>query len=85
MRFHAAQSMVVFGGLHVISIVLGIIFGAGLMFRGGFGTFGVGVALFNLINLVALVLWILLMIKAYQHEKFEVPIVGGIVKSLAGK
>src|ERR1700674_5467201 len=39
-RFHAAQSMVTFGGLHVLNIVLGIIFGAGMMFRGGFGAFG---------------------------------------------
>ena len=83
-RFHAAQSMVVFGGLHIISIVLGIFFGAGMMFRGGFGAFGMGAALYGLINLVALILWILLMVKAYQHEKFEVPIAAGIAKGFAG-
>jgi uncharacterized membrane protein len=83
-RFHAAQSMVVFGGLHILSIALGIFFGAGMMFRGGFGAFGMGAALYGLINLVALILWILLMVKAYQHEKFEVPIAAGIAKGLAG-
>src|SRR5216683_2832645 len=83
-RFHAAQSMVVFGGLHIINIALGIFFGAGLMFRGGFGAFGMGAALYGLISLVGLILWILLMVKAYQHEKFEVPIAGGIAKSFAG-
>jgi uncharacterized membrane protein len=83
-RFHAAQSMVVFGGLHIISIALGIFFGAGMMFRGGFGAFGMGAALYGLINLVALILWILLMVKAYQHEKFEVPIAAGIAKGFAG-
>ena len=83
-RWHAAQSMVVFGGLHIISIALGIFFGAGMMFRGGFGAFGMGAALYGLINLVGLVLWILLMVKAYQHEKFEVPIAGGIAKSFSG-
>ena len=83
-RFHAAQSMVVFGGLHVINIALGIFFGAGMMFRGGFGAFGMGAALYGLISLVGLILWILLMVKAYQHEKFEVPIAGGIAKSFAG-
>ena len=41
-RFHAAQSMVVFGGLHVINIVIGIFFGAGIMVMGGFGAFGMG-------------------------------------------
>ena len=83
-RFHAAQSMVVFGGLHIINIVLGIFFGAGMMFRGGMGTFGMAAALSGLIGLVSLVLWILLMVKAYQHEKFEVPIAGGIAKSFSG-
>jgi uncharacterized membrane protein len=83
-RFHAAQSMVVFGGLHIISIALGIFFGAGMMFRGGFGAFGMGAALYGLVNLVGLILWILLMVKAYQHEKFEVPIAAGIAKSFSG-
>jgi uncharacterized membrane protein len=83
-RFHAAQSMVVFGGLHILSIIIGIFFGAGMMFRGGFGAFGMGAALYGLINLVGIILWILLMVKAYQHEKFEVPIAGGIAKSFSG-
>ena len=86
-KFHAAQSIVVFGGLHVINIGLGIIFGAGMMMRGfgGFGAFGMGAALYGLISLVAFILWILLMVKAYQHEKFEVPIAAGIAKSIGGK
>jgi uncharacterized membrane protein len=85
-RFHAAQSIVVFGGLHVINIVLGIFFvRAGFMMMGGLGAFGLGSALFSLISLLAFVLWILLMVKAYQHEKFEVPIAAGIAKSIAGK
>jgi uncharacterized membrane protein len=83
-RFHAAQSMVTFGGLHALNIALGIIFGAGMMFRGGYGAFGLGAALYSLIGLVSFVLWILLMVKAYQHEKFEVPIAGGIAKSISG-
>lgn len=83
-RFHAAQSIVVFGGLHVINIVIGIVFGAGFMMMGGYGAFGMGAVLYGLINLVAFILWILLMVKAYQHEKFEVPIAAGIAKSFSG-
>lgn len=83
-RFHAAQSMVTFGGLHIINIVLGIVFGAGMMFRGGFGAFGFVSALYGLIGLLGFILWILLMVKAYQHEKFEVPIAAGIAKSISG-
>ncbi len=83
-RFHAAQSIVVFGGLHLINIIIGIVFGAGMMMMGGFGAFGMGAALYGLVSLVAFILWILLMVKAYQHEKFEVPIAAGIAKSFSG-
>ena len=82
-RFHAAQSIVVFGGLFAIRLVLGVFFGAGYMMM-GFGSFGLIAALYSLIGLVGLVLWILLMVKAYQHEKFEVPIAAGIAKSFSG-
>ena len=84
-RFHAAQSIVVFGGLHIINIAIGIVFGAGIMMFGGFGAFGLGAALYGLVSLVAFVLWIILMVKAYQGEKFEVPVAAGIAKSFAGQ
>src|ERR1700682_2373349 len=84
-RFHAAQSIVVFGGLNVISIIIRIMFGAGLMMMGGWGAFGLGAALYSLVNLVAFLLWVLLMIKAYQGEKFQVPVAAGIAQSFAGK
>src|ERR1700731_3061147 len=61
-RFHAAQSMVVFGGLHIINIVVAIFFGAGMMAMGGFAGFGLARALYGLVSLVALVLWVLLMV-----------------------
>jgi uncharacterized membrane protein len=84
-RFHAAQSMVVFGGLHIINIVVAIFFGAGMMAMGGFAGFGLARALYGLVSLVALVLWVLLMVKAYQGERFKVPIAAGIAESIAGK
>jgi uncharacterized membrane protein len=40
--------------------------------------------LYGLIGLLGFILWILLMVKAYQHEKFEVPIAAGIAKSISG-
>ena len=79
-RFHAAQSMVVFGGLLVVEVAIMVIFGMGMP-----GAFALGYALYSVISLVAFVLWILLMIKAYQHEKFELPVAGEIAKNLAGK
>jgi len=79
-KFHAAQSIVVFGGLTVLRIGLGIMTG----FGGVFG-WGVWAAVTMLIGLVTLILWILLMVKAYQHEMFKVPIAAGIAEGIAGK
>ena len=74
-KFHAAQSIVVFGGLTVLRIALA--FMGGLF--GGF--FGWGI--FALLGLVGVILWVLLMIKAYQHETFRVPIAADIADSIA--
>ena len=84
-RFHAAQSLVTFGGLHVIRIVLGAIFGFGWMFYGGWANFGIGALLLLAVGLVSLVLWIVCMIKAYQGERFKVPIAGDIAEGIAGR
>lgn len=75
-KFHAAQSIVVFGGLTVLRIAVSFL--SGLT---GFFVWG----LFGLIGLLGLVLWILLMVKAYQHEMFKVPVASGIAESIAGK
>lgn len=83
-RFHATQSIVTFGGLHLLSIVLGWIFGFGL-FTGAFGVFSLGYAVYGLVELFALVLWIVLMIKAYRHERFRVPIAADLADRIFGK
>jgi len=84
-RFHAAQSMVVFGGLGILYFIFGTVLRGGLAFMGGFGAFGLVGMMFGLIWLVGVVLWILLMVKAYQGQKYEVPIAAGIAKSFAEK
>ncbi|MGD0842669.1 MAG: zinc-ribbon domain-containing protein [Candidatus Acidiferrales bacterium] len=96
-RFNAAQSIVVFGALQILSILIGIVTG-GSMFFGGFGGWGWGPefgframlamlgGLVNLlIGLLGFILWILLILKAYQRQPFRVPIAAGIADSLAGK
>jgi uncharacterized membrane protein len=83
-RFHAAQSIVVFGGLQIIQMVLARVFVASL-WVGGFGALSLGWVLLTGVELLALALWILLMVKAYQHDKFAVPVVSGIVENLARK
>jgi uncharacterized membrane protein len=78
-KFHAAQSIVVFGGLFVIQI--GLSFMAALIH--GLIGFGLASLLHLAVGLVAFVLWILLMIKAYQHETFRVPFAADIADGLA--
>ena len=90
MRFHAAQSIVTFGGLHILRSVIGAFFGLGWFF-GGFsgdghwGSFGLGIILLSIIGLVSFVLWIVCMIKAFQGERFMVPFAGEIAANLAGR
>jgi uncharacterized membrane protein len=80
-KFHAAQSIVVFGGLTILRIGLLIVGG---MFGGVVG-FGLWASLGMLLALVGLILWILLMVKAYQHQDFRVPVAAGIADGIAGK
>ena len=68
-RFHAAQSLVLFAGLHVVTIVAGI-----LPFIGGVIT--------SLVSFFSIIFWIIGMYKAYTNEYFKFPIVGDIAQSL---
>lgn len=66
-RFHAMQSILVFGGFFVINLVLLVIPILGLIIS-------------TLLSLMSLVLWVLLMVKAYQGEYFKLPIAGDIAE-----
>ncbi len=66
-RFHAMQSIVVFGSFFVANLVLLVLPVLGVIIGG-------------LLSLLSLVLWILLMIKAYQGEMFKLPIAGDIAE-----
>jgi len=66
-RFHAMQSIITFGALTVLSIIAMAIPVIGLIIS-------------MLIYPVSLVLWILLMIKAYQGEKYKLPIIGDMAE-----
>ena len=62
-RFHAMQSIVVFGALTVVSIILGVIPVIGWIIGW-------------LLGVLALILWIVLMVKAYQNQWYKLPIAG---------
>jgi uncharacterized membrane protein len=78
-RFHAVQSICTFGGLTVLSIIISI-----LQAMVGFSFWALFGLIHSLIWLVALILWIVLMIKAYQGERFKLPVVGDIAEKYAG-
>lgn len=70
-RFHAIQSIYVFGTLTIASIILGWIPIIGLV-------------LSWLISVLALILWILLMVKASQGVMYKLPWAGNLAEKRAG-
>ncbi len=70
-RFHAIQSIYVFGVLTIAMIVLGWI---PLL----------GPVLVGLIWVLCVVLWIILMVKAYQGTMFKLPWAGDLAEKKAG-
>jgi uncharacterized membrane protein len=83
-RFHAAQSIVLFGGFNILIWVFGAI-SVGMLGFGGFHFAGFLWLISILLDLGAFVLWILLMVKAYQGERFRVPVVADIAEQIFGK
>jgi uncharacterized membrane protein len=79
-RFHAAQSIVVFGALFVIQMIISF----GVLGSGFYAFLSLWSLISMLVRLLTLVLWIVLMVQAYQGKMFEVPIAAGIAKSIAG-
>jgi uncharacterized membrane protein len=67
-RFHALQSIIAFGTLSAITILLQAIPILGML-----------IAVFLVIPLSA-ILWLLLMFKAYQGERFKLPIAGDMAE-----
>ena len=66
-RFHALQSIIVFGVLLLAGLIIGWI------------PF-IGWVIAWLISVLAIVLWIVLMVKAYQGEKFKLPWAGNLAE-----
>lgn len=65
-RFHAMQSMLIFGALAVFQAASGFL---------PFLQFALA-----LVSVLSFVLWIVLMVKAYQGEMFKLPVVGDLAE-----
>lgn len=70
-RFHAMQSLATFLGLFIISMVLGFVPLVGILVN-------------ILIWPLSVVLWIVLMVKAYKGERYKLPVVGDFVEKQLG-
>lgn len=66
-RFHALQSIFTFAALFVVSMVINVIPLLGLLVS-------------ILLMPVSLILWIVLMVKAYQGKWFKLPVIGDLAE-----
>ncbi len=71
-RFHAYQSLAVFGALFVLSLIAGFIP-------------VIGTLISILLAPVGLILWVLLMVKAHQGERYKIPLAGDWAEEQSGK
>ena len=76
-RFHAMQSILVFLPLTILGFLFGGFFGIGAFWGHGY-YFLWWVS--NIIWVITVILWLILMLKAYMGEKFKLPIVGDIAE-----
>ena len=70
-RFHAMQSIVVFGSLFVLQWVFGLTL--------------ILLPLVPLLSILGFVLWLLLIYKAWQGNEWEVPVLGRHARKLVKK
>ena len=72
-RFHAMQSILTFGAATVLLIILSILSRlhyVGVLFD----------VMYWILIVVSIVLWIVLMVKAYQGERYKLPIAGDLAE-----
>jgi uncharacterized membrane protein len=70
-RFHAFQSIIVFGALNILWVVF--LYIPFLWF------------IYWIIEVLAFILWIILMVRAYQGQKWKVPIAGDLAETWANR
>ena len=71
-RFHAVQSIIVFGFLNIVGIVFGWMYYIGM---------DVG----SIVGLLSFVLWVVLIVKAYQGIMYKLPVVGDLAEKWSAK
>jgi uncharacterized membrane protein len=75
-RFHAMQSIIVFGAINIIWLIIWVPFQFTPFLYSFLGT---------ILGITAFILWIILMIKAYQGTMYKLPVVGDLAEKLSSK
>jgi uncharacterized membrane protein len=71
-RYHAIQSIIVFGAISIAMAIFGWIPIAGTIINA-------------LLGILAFILWIILMLKAYRGTRYKLPVSGDMAEKWAGK
>jgi uncharacterized membrane protein len=82
-RFHAAQSMVLFGGLSIVMALLSAMSVAMLLISGE--AFAVVRLLAELVWLLSVIIWLVVMIKTFNGDSVRIPGAAGLAARLAGE
>jgi uncharacterized membrane protein len=86
-RFHAAQSIVVFGAFFVASVAFSVLSAVASAAGGGFFLFGLLSLVVSLVWFVVavagFVLWLYLIVRTYQGENPRIPVAAGVADDLA--
>ncbi len=83
-RFHAIQSIITFGAITACYAMLSILSELFAAMRIYFMLHFIGL-IYSFLGLVGLILWIVLMGKAYQGEYYKLPIAGDIAEKQINK
>lgn len=82
-RFHAAQSLVLFGGLSLLIAILSGISVAMLLVSAT--AFQATRTLAEIVWVLAVVIWLVMMIKTFKYESWRIPLVAEFADRLAGR
>jgi len=82
-RFHAAQSMIVFGGLSLLIFLLSAA-SVGMLFVSP-AAFQAARMVVYLVWLGAVVLWLVVMLKTFRGESWQMPFAGEVAAKIASR
>jgi uncharacterized membrane protein len=82
-RFHAAQSLVLFGGLSVVIGLLSML-SVGMLVVST-SAFQISRFLVSAVWIVAVVIWLVLMFRALKGETWRVPLVADLAEKIVGR